>query len=96
MHFPEIEQYDRDWLLTNRKNLRGELFPEASKEKRSLEILVSKKAEGYAKGRRIRFERFFPGIELAIKQAALFCEDARALSTLLGTTMGRLIRRMKE
>lgn len=96
MHFPGIEQYDRERLLTNRKNLRGELFPEASKEKRYLEILVSKKAKGYSKGKKIRFERFFPGIELAIEQAGLFCEDARMLSTELGTAMGALIRRMKE
>ena len=72
------------------------MFPEASKEKRYLEILVSKKAKGYSKGKKIRFERFFPGIELAIEQAGLFCEDARMLSTELGTAMGALIRRMKE
>ena len=95
MHFPQIEQYDREWLLTNRKNLRGELFPEASKEKKCLEILVSQKAEGYSKGRKIHFERFLPGIEMALEQTRMFCEDARSLRTELGTTVGALLRKMR-
>ena len=58
MHFPNIKQYAPEMLLENRKNLRHQLFPDASSNKKYLEILVSKNADGYAKGRKLKFERF--------------------------------------
>lgn len=66
MHFPNIEQYEKDMLLENRKNLRHQLFKEASTRKKYLEILVSKNADGYSKGNKIGFERFLPLVDTAV------------------------------
>lgn len=96
MHFPGIEKYDKNKLLKNPKNLRGELFSDASKKKKYLEILVSKLSHGYSKGSKIKFERFSSGVQLAINQAGLFCEDFEMLSENLGTTVGKLLRKMQE
>lgn len=60
MHFPDIKQYSEKMLLENKKNLRHQLFDDASTNKKYLEILVSKSADGYSKGSRIRFEKFLP------------------------------------
>lgn len=95
MHFPDIAQYDAEQLLKNRKNLRHQLLANASTGKRYLEILVSQNAEGYRKGKRIKFERFLPLIDTAVEQANLYCEDVRRLVNELGTSMGRLIRDMR-
>lgn len=55
MHFPNIKQYSSEMLLENKKNLRHQLFQDASIKKKYLEILVSQNADGYSKGSRIRF-----------------------------------------
>ena len=60
-----------------------------------MEILISKNAEGYTKGSRLRFERFCPNVNLAIEQAGLFCGDARQICHELGTSAGRLIQDMR-
>lgn len=96
MHYPNIEQYDKELLLKNPKNLRGQLFEKASTKKKYLEILLSSVADGYVKGCKIRFERFLPGIPLAMQQAEAFCEDPQELQAKLGSSVGRLIRKMKE
>lgn len=44
MHFPNIKQYPEEMLLENKKNLRHQLFENESKNKKYLEILVSKSA----------------------------------------------------
>lgn len=96
MHFPDIQQYSPEMLLENKKNLRHQLFRDASIHKRYLEILVSENAKGYTKGSRLKFERFCPNVNLAVKQAELFCEDTRQLCHVLGTSAGRLIQDMRS
>lgn len=95
MHFPNIKQYSSKMLLENKKNLRHQLFENASTNKKYLEILVSKNAEGYSKGSKIRFERFLPLIDTAIEQAKAYREDPRELIDELGTSMGRLVEEMR-
>ena len=95
MHFPNIEQYPENMLLENKKNLRNQIFEDASKNKKYLEILVAKNVEGYLKGNKIRFERFLPLVDAAIRQAKLFCEDSSLLSDKLGTAVGKLIEEMR-
>lgn len=96
MHFPNIEGHDREMLLKNPKNLRGVVCAEASKDKKYLEIQLSKIADGYKKGCKIKFEKYFPGIELALAQSKLFSEEPEVLVDELGTSVGKLIRRMQE
>ncbi len=96
MHFPDILQYDRQMLLENRKNLRHQLFTDASVHKRYLEILVSKNSKGYIKGNRLKFERFWPMLDLALEQAGLFCQEPEKLRVELGTSVGRLIQDMRQ
>ena len=96
MHFPEISQYDPQKLQENRKNLGGQIDKTASKKKKYLEILVARNAEGYKKGSSLKFERFMPGIELAMEQAKLFCENPKELRDTPGSSMGRLLSQMKE
>ncbi|MCI9342493.1 MAG: RloB domain-containing protein [Lachnospiraceae bacterium] len=96
MHFPNINQYNPQMLLENKKNLRHQLFKNASTGRRYLEILVSQNAEGYSKGKKLRFERFLPFVEGAVEQAKLFCESSRGLIDELGTSVGRLIEEMMQ
>lgn len=96
MHFPRIEQYDPAMLLENRKNLRHQLFADASTSKKYLEILVSKNADGYSKGSKLKFERFLPCIDTAIEQAKMYCEDSWELMNALGTSVGVLIKEMRQ
>lgn len=96
MHFPNIKQYDSKMLLENRKNLRGQLFKNASKKKKYLEILVAQSAQGYSKGSKIHFEKFLPMVDTAINQAQLYCEEPEQLKSNLGTSVGRLIERMRN
>ena len=79
----------------SRKNLRKQLFPDASEKKRYLEILVGQHSEGYSKGSKLKFERFKQNVDLAVEQAALFCEDPDAIREELGTSVGKLIRDMR-
>ena len=95
MHFPGLENYDKNKLLENRKNLRKQLFPDASEKKRYLEILVGQHSEGYSKGNKLKFERFKQNVDLAVEQAALFCEEPEAIREELGTSVGKLIRDMR-
>lgn len=96
MHFPDIQQYAPEMLLQNRKNLRHQLFEDASVNKKYLEILVSRNAAGYSKGGKLNFEKFLPHIDTALKQASLYCEEPRELVYALGTSVGRLIEEMKS
>ena len=96
MHFPNIDKYDKDMLLKNPKNLKNKLFSDASKDKKYLEILVSKVSGGYTKGNSLKFERFVDGVDLAIEQEHLFCEDDEALQDALGSNIGRLLQEMKS
>lgn len=95
MHFPNIKQYAPEMLLSNQKNLRHQLFKNASVNKKYLEILVSRNADGYTKGSKIRFERFLPLIDTAIEQAKLYDEDPRKLTYALGTSVGRLMEEIR-
>lgn len=96
MHFPDIQRHDKAILLNNPKNLGGKIFPERSKNKKYLEIVLSMAAEGYCKGCGIKFERFVDGISLAIQQAKEFCEEPELLSTELGSSVGKLIQNMQK
>ena len=95
MHFPNIEQYPAEKLKENKKNLRHQIFEDASTKKKYLEILVARNTEGYSKGHKIKFERFLPLVDTAIEQAKLFCADSQQLVDELGTSVGRLIEEMK-
>lgn len=95
MHFPNIKQYPAQMLLENRKNLRHQLFEDASTQKKYLEILVSRNAEGYTKGHSINFEKFLPLVNNAVQQASFYCEEPRQLTDELGTSVGRLIEEMR-
>lgn len=95
MHFPDIKQYELQKLLKNEKNLKHHLFKEASINKKYLEILVSKNAGGYSKGCKLEFKKFLPFIDIAIKQAKLYCEDSQKLVDELGTCVGKLIEEMR-
>lgn len=96
MHFPNIKQYPVEMLLENKKNLRHQLFEDASVKKKYLEILVSKNAEGYSKGSKIKFEKFLPLIDDAIGQAKYYCEESEKLVDELGTSVGKLIEEMRQ
>mgnify|MGYP002423501414 CR=1 FL=1 len=96
MHFPNIKQYAPEMLLENRKNLRHQLFSDVSTNKKYLEILVSKNADGYVKGSKLKFEKFLPLIDTAVKQAKTYCEDSYKIVNELGTSVGRLIEEMKK
>lgn len=96
MHFPNILQYDRELLHKNPKNLRGQWFPEASVHKKYLEIILSTAANGYTKGRKIKFQEFLPHIPLALEQIRLFCEEPKRLCDEPGSSVGKLIRKMKS
>lgn len=96
MHFPNISQYDRALLLKNPKNLRQEVVPGASKNKKYLEILVAKAAGGYTKGSSLRFERFQNGVPLALEQKHLFEENDEGIRTKLGSNIGVLLEMMKN
>lgn len=96
MHFPNIEQYPAEMLLENKKNLRHQIFADASKNKKYLEILVAKNAEGYSKGSKIKFDRFLSLVDVAVEQAKFFCEDSEHLINELGTSVGRLIEEMRD
>ena len=95
MHFPDIKQYDEKLLLENPKNLKGQLFENASRKKKYLEILLSNCANGYSKGQKIHFEKFLPFIDTAISQASLYPEDSKKLTDKLGTSVGKLLRQMR-
>ena len=95
MHFPGIEQYNAKMLLENKRNLRHQLFEDASTNKKYLEILVSKNAPGYTKGSNLKLERFLPYVDTAVEQAKLYCENERKLVDGLGTSVGRLIEEMR-
>lgn len=96
MHFPNIGQYDRSKLFHNPKNLRYELFKDASKDKKYLEILVAKQSGGYTKGNKLKFERFLGGVLLAIEQAKQFEEDGELLRDNLGSSLGLLLAQMQN
>lgn len=96
LHFENIQQYDTELLLKNPKNLRKEFFPESSASKKYLEILLSKISGGYKKGDCLKFERFLLGVNLAIQQEKLFCEDEKQLFLELGSNIGVLIEEMKR
>lgn len=96
MHFPDIGKYSKKQISENRKNIGYQVDKNASKKKKFLEIEVSKLAGGYTKGSRIKFERFVGGIDLAIEQAGSFEEEPRKIMTEIGTSMGKLIRKMKR
>lgn len=91
MHFSNIGQYDPDMLLENKKNLRHQLFEDASVHKKYLEILVAKNAKGYSKGKRLKFESFLPLVDIAVEQAKMYCEEPKEIINRLGTTVGRLM-----
>lgn len=95
-HFPNIKQYPAEILLENKKNLRHQLFEDASVNKKYLEILVSKNAEGYSKGSKIKFEKFLPLIDDAIEQAKYYCEEPKKLVDELGTSVGKLMEEMRQ
>lgn len=95
MHFPNIHQYDRTLLLTNPKNLRRQVFTEASAKKKYLEILLSKVAGGYTKGSSLKFTHFIGGISLALEQEKLFEENEDLLKDTLGCNIGILLKKMK-
>ena len=96
MHFRDIEQYDFIKLKANKKNLRHQICKEASKDKKYLKILVSKKVEGYKKGKKIHFEKFCPIIDDAVEEAKKYCEDLEeGLFDEIGTSMGKLIEKMR-
>jgi len=96
MHFPNIQQYDKEKLLNNKKNLGHKVYTEASVHKRYLEILLSTKANGYKKGCRLKFDKYVHRVDLAVEQAALYCEEPRSLISDLGTSMGKLIQDMRS
>lgn len=96
MHFPGMEHYDEKMLLENKKNLRHQLFENASAKKKYLEILVAQNAKGYSKGSKIHFEKFMPLLDNAVKQAQNYCQDSRLLVNTLGTSVGKLIQQMRN
>lgn len=96
MHFPGIGQYDSSMLLRNPKNLRYELFKDASKDKKYLEILVARQSGGYTKGSKLKFERFSDGVLLAIEQEKQFEEDEGLLRDNLGSNLGVLLTHMQN
>lgn len=96
LHFSDIGQYDKEMLLRNPKNVKKQIFSDASKNKKYLEIVLSKVAEGYKKGSSIKFEKYKEFVPLAIEQAKLFSEDSEKLKNELGTSVGKLIEKMQE
>lgn len=96
MHFPQINQYDRDMLFRNPKNLHYELFADASKDKKYLEILVARQSGGYTKGSKLKFERFISGVPLAIEQEKQFEENDELLKNSLGSNLGVLLEEMRR
>lgn len=96
IHAPGIEKYDRELLKNNPKNYGKKLFPDASKKKKYIQILVSKNLGGYKKGSKIQFDRFLPGVELAIEQEKMFQQDSQKIICELGSNIGVLIKKMQD
>lgn len=96
MHFPDIAQYDKSLLYQNPKNIHHQYFPDASANKKYLEILVARSSNGYKKGHSLKFERFIDNISLAIEQEKLFEENPLALSNNVGSNIGCLITKIKN
>lgn len=96
MHFADIDKYDRDLLYRNPKNIRNQFFEDASVNKKYLEILVSRSANGYKKGSSLKFERFIEGIPMAIEQEKHFEEGFENLKENLGSNIGRLVAKIKS
>lgn len=96
MHFPNIKQYSPEDILKNKKNLRHQLFKDASAKKKYLEILVSKNAKGYTKGSKIKFDKFLPLVDTAVEQAKIYCEEPEKLADELGTAVGKLMEKMRS
>lgn len=96
MHFPNIDQYSQEEIRANKKNLRHQISDDASTSKKFLEIQVAKNINGYTKGKKIKFEKFLPNIDLAIEQANLFCQDPQQMKDNIGTAMGQLIKKIRS
>lgn len=88
LHLPNIHKYNNDDLLKNKKDiLTGKRYLER--------VLDSRLPSGYSKGN-IRFDQFKVGIDLALMQSEKFETDENKILDSLGTTLGKLILRMKE
>ena len=96
MHYPEIQKCEKELLHTNPKNLRYSYFSDASKDKKYLEIVLSKCADGYKKGEKLDFEKYIGRIHLAMEQSKFFCEELDGLLSQPGTMVGKLLRQIFE
>lgn len=87
LHLPNIEKYNRDILLENKK---------INKKKRFIEKELAHRLDnGYSKNN-IQFDRFKESISLAIEQEKLFEEETVKILDKLGSNIGILISKMKN
>lgn len=96
LHFEQIHSYDRALLHKNPKNLRGEYFPNGSKSKKCLEIILSDLAGGYKKGKTLDFDKYKDNVEMAIISEKKFEENVEMMFDKLGSNVGVLIEKMKN
>jgi len=88
LHLPDIQDYNREELFQNKKNLStGRRYLE-----RELDFRLP---GGYSKGN-IIFERFKDNVSLALEQSREFETRESNILDSLGTTVQKLILRMKE
>ncbi|MCT4621312.1 MAG: RloB family protein [Marinisporobacter sp.] len=87
LHLPDIDMYEKESLLQNKK---------VTKKRRFIEKELSDRLEdGYNKNR-IRFERFKEQINLAIEQEKSFEQRIPDIFGRLGSNIGILISKMKN
>ena len=81
LHLPDISQYSEEELLNNRK---------INKTRRFIDKQLSKRLRGYDKSN-LKFEKFWPHLETAIKQASLFANNLDDIIDKLGTNVHVLV-----
>lgn len=91
LHSDKVFDYDYDELMENRKiDVDGN-----KSSKRYLENVLSTVFNGYKK-ENIRFGRFLPLVDIAIKNEKSFCEDIKGLEFNLGSNIGCLIKEIRS
>jgi len=85
LHLPEVNHYDRECLLKNKK---------LSSKRHYIDTELSSRMCGYNK-KSLCFNKFKDGIDLAIAQEKLFEEDELEIFKGLGSNIGKLINKMK-
>ncbi|MGM0380117.1 MAG: RloB family protein [Bacillota bacterium] len=88
LHLPDIDKYNEEKILKNKKD--------EEKNRRFIALELEKRLpDGYKKND-IKFDRFKDKINLAVSQSNMFETNEYEILDKLGSTVSKLIIRMKE